>query len=237
MPKAIDVMTNSIGMKLVWMPTSTFQMGSNNGYDNEKPVHSVNLTKGFWVGQYDVTQEEYQKVIGNNPSNFKGSCNPVDQVSINDAVKFCTKLSQKEGKIYALPTEAQWEYACRAGSNANYCFGDTEGQLDDYAWYRGNSSGKTHPVGQKKPNAFGLYDMHGNVWEYCLDWYEEGFYGRNMNADPLNKNYGDKKFRILRGGSWTDLNFHCRSANRSIYVPGYTSYSIGFRVLIVSDGL
>ena len=162
----------------------------------------------FKIGKYPITQEQYKAVMGTNPSHFQGNPqNPVESVSYDDAVAFCKKLSEMTGKNYRLPTEAEWEYACRAGTTTGYYFGNDYRQLGDYAWYYDNSQGTTHPVGQKKPNNWGLYDMHGNVWEYC----QEG---------------------VNRGGSWGDSPGFCRSATRDddFFRRNYRSYYSGFRV-------
>jgi len=227
------VITNSIGMKLVWIPPGTFQMGSND-YDTEKPLHTVTITKGFYMGVYEVTQEQYQKVMGNNPSAFKGNDNlPVETVSWNDAREFCTQLCQKEGKTYRLPTEAEWEYACRAGTTSTYGFGNREFQLGNYAWYDKNSGIATHPVGQKKPNAWGLYDMHGNVWEWCLDWYAKDWYSKGPAENPLNEGYGDMKYIVIRGGGWHGDSYGCRVSYRNgSGLPDSPLYDIGFRVVL-----
>jgi formylglycine-generating enzyme required for sulfatase activity len=225
------VLTNSIGMKLAYIQPGEFQMGSND-QDNEKPIHTVTITKGYFMGIYEVTQEQYQKVMGINPSAFKGSNLPVENVSWNDAVDFCKKLSQKEGKTYRLPTEAEWEYTCRAGTTTKFSFGDDESQLGDYAWYQQNSGYKTHPVGEKKPNAWGLYDMQGNVWEWCLDWYAKNWYSKGPAENPLNERYGDKWGRVLRGGSWFFISSFCRVSFRGYYGPYGRSHFFGFRVVL-----
>jgi formylglycine-generating enzyme required for sulfatase activity len=225
------VMVNSIGMKLVWVPSGEFQMG-NNDQDNEKPIHTVKISKGFYMGIYEVTQKQYQKVMDANFSYVKGSTLPVETVTWNDAEEFCKKLSQKEGKTYRLPTEAQWEYACRAGTTSKYSFGDSESQLGDYAWYKGNSGDKTHPVGKKKPNAWGLYDMHGNVWEWCQDWYASDWYSKGPVENPLNESYGDKRGCVLRGGSWNDYAVNCRVSYRHSNGPSGQGSEYGFRVVL-----
>jgi formylglycine-generating enzyme required for sulfatase activity len=174
----------------------------------------------------------------NNPSYFKGAENPVEQVSWEDAVEFCRKLSELSaekaaGNVYRLPTEAQWEYACRAGTTTQFSFGDDESDLGDYAWYRENSASKAHPVGGKQPNAWGLYDMHGNVWEWCQDWYDD--YPSGAVTDPTGP--ADGSGRVIRGGGWDFIAEICRSAYRSGFGPSFRSLSdCGFRVCLSPSG-
>ncbi|MFW6106656.1 MAG: SUMF1/EgtB/PvdO family nonheme iron enzyme, partial [bacterium] len=169
-----------VTMDLVLIPAGEFMMGSpraeDERYDNETQ-HEVRITKPFYMSKTEVTQEQWERMMGENPADFKGAKNPVDSVSWNDCRDFAKKLSEQVDSLtFSLPTEAEWEYACRAGSTTKYCFGDSDRELGNYAWYRPNSDGKTHPVGQKKPNAFGLYDMHGNLWEWCQDRYGADYY-------------------------------------------------------------
>ena len=219
---------NSIGMRFVPIPAGTFTMGdADNG-----PTHKVTLTKPFELGQHEVTQEQYEQVMGKTPSMFKGRQNPVDRVSWDDAVEFCRKLSElpgekSAGSAYRLPTEAEWEYACRAGTKTEYSFGDSDSELGDYAWYNKNSGGTPHPVGQKKPNAWGLYDMHGNVWEWCQDWY--GKYPSGSTTDPTGAASGS--LRVPRGGSWSSTARSARSAYRRRFSPDSRVGYVGFRVL------
>ena len=232
-----DVTTNSIGMKLKLIPAGTFMMGSEDGDSDEKPVHQVTLTRPFLLGVYEVTQEQYERVMGVNPSDFLGSDNPVDRVSWEDAVEFCQKLSalpqeKRAGHVYRLPTEAEWEYAFRAGTTTKYSFGDDESQLGEYAWFGDNAGKKTHPVGEKKPNAWGLYDMHGNVWEWCQDWY--GGYPSVAVTDPTGASTGS--LRVFRGGGWHGPAEFCRSAARNGLSPSYRSHNDGFRVTCVPSG-
>jgi len=179
--------TNSIGMRLVLIPPGEFQMGSPAGdgvaSSDEKPHHNVRITKPFYLGVCEVTQEQYERVMAQNPSRFKGDPQrPVGYVSWTGAAEFCRKLSEKEGVTYRLPTEAEWEYACRAGTTTRYCFGDDEASLGEYAWY--GSVGR-YPVGEKTPNAWGLCDMHGNVWEWCADWYDADYYAKRREDSNL----------------------------------------------------
>ena len=217
---------NSIGMRFVPIPAGTFTMGEGK----TATPHKVTLTQEFHLGQYEVTQEQYEQVMGTNPSQFKGPQNPVEKVSWDDAVEFCRKLSampaeKKAGYVYRLPTEAEWEYACRAGTKTTYSFGDSDSELGDYAWYNENSGNTTHPVGQKKPNRWGLYDMHGNVWEWCQDWY--GDYPSGSVTDPTGAASGS--YRVLRGGSFVHRSSNVRSAFRSNYQPANRLNYVGFR--------
>jgi formylglycine-generating enzyme required for sulfatase activity len=203
-----------------------FQMGSKQS-EREQPIHTVQL-EGFDLGATPVTQAQYEAIMGTNPSGFKGSNRPAENVSWDEAVEFCEKLSAETGEAFSLPTEAQWEYACRAGSPAAWCFGDDESKLDDYAWYSGNSAGETHPVREKRPNDWGLYDMHGNVWEWCQDW--GGNYPRKGSTESNPKGPSTGSCRVGRGGSWRGAPEDCRSALRGWYAPSGRSSNLGFRV-------
>jgi len=232
---------------LVTIPAGTFMMGSTddeNGYAQcTTPVHQVTL-QAFDIGAYEVTQAQYLAVMGINPSLFQvvnghpGSDNrPVEMVTWYDARAFCTALSTLTGRTFTLPSEAQWEYACRAGSTTLYSFGEYDGLLGDYAWYGANSSysggswGGTHPVGTKLPNPWGLYDMMGNVWELCLDSWHDNYTGAPTDGSAWEPDTGS--VRVLRGGSWYDDSpWIFRSALR-IYLPGSGYLTIGFRVLAV----
>jgi len=222
-------LTNSIGMKFRLIQPGTFMMGS--------PAHQVTLTKQYSMGIYPVTQSEYKRIMGSNPSRLQEHRHPVEQVSWEDATEFIQKLNglseeRAAGRVYRLPTESEWEYACRAGSSTAYCFGEDEARLGEYAWYGKNSGRKTHPVGQKAPNAWELYDMHGNVWEWCSDWY--GDYPSGAVTDPTGPSTGS--YRVGRGGSWCDGAALCRSANRRRSVPSSRDYFLGFRLALSSLG-
>jgi len=223
---------NTIGMKFTGISQGEFIMGSpaheGGRYDNEI-LHKVILTKTFFMQTTPVTQGQWKAVMGSNPSHFKncGDDCPIESVSWNDAQKFIKKLNQKEGTSkYRLPTEAEWEYACRAGTTTAYCFGDDESKLKEYAWYDKNSDNKTHRVGFLKPNLWGLYDIHGNVWEWCLDWY--GDYPTGTLNDPMGTNTGS--YWVLRGGAWGSSDRYCRSASRG-YSPDSYGSSFGFRLV------
>jgi GTPase Era involved in 16S rRNA processing len=202
------------------IPAGTFLMGKQG------KQHQVTLTKDFYMARYPVTQALWQVIMGNNPSHFKGENHPVEMVSWKDAQKFITKLNERTGESrYRLPTEAEWEYACRSGSSGTYCFGDGESLLGRYAWDYSNSNSKTHPVGEKKPNAWGLYDMHGNVREWCQDWYEG--YSHGSVIDPVGPSSGI--YHVYRGGSWFNVT-GLQSASRNWYGPGCGDDQNGFRL-------
>jgi len=224
--------TNGIGMSFMLIPAGSFTMGSPTsepGRDTDEQQHPVTISKPFYLQTTEVTQKQWTQVMGNNPAYFKdcGDDCPVEWVSWDDAQEFIRRLNQKEGgKGYRLPSEAQWEYACRAGSTGSFCFGDEEAKLGEYAWYYGNSGSKPHPVGKKKPNAFGLYDMHGNVFEWCQDRY--GDYPTSQVTDPTGPKTGE--FSVLRGGAWSPLARSLRSAFRHSYTPRFRGPGSGFRV-------
>ncbi|MDR1921074.1 MAG: formylglycine-generating enzyme family protein [Candidatus Adiutrix sp.] len=218
---------NSIGMEFVLIPAGEFMMGSPDGdedADCDENQHRVTISRPFCLGKYEVTQAQWEAVMGNNPSEFEGRNNPVENVSWDDVQEFINKLNQKEGgNKYRLPTEAEWEYAARAGTTSTYSFGDDAEALGRYAWYGENSGGTTHPVGQKEPNAWGLYDMHGNVWEWVQDWYDD--YSGSPATDPLGASSGSS--RVFRGG---DNAWSCRSAFRSGDTPDARYDYLGFRL-------
>ena len=252
---------NGVTMKLVRIPAGTFTMGSPptepGRNPNEGPQHGVTISKPFYMGVYTVTQEQYEQVMGTNPSTYKGANNPVETVSWDDATEFCKKLSQKKGRKVRLPTEAQWEYACRAGTTTAYNTGLTLslGQADcDFSassvgppgnweklkdWVRSlfpapkRNQGGPRPVGSFKPNSFGLYDMHGNIFQWCADWYLEDSYVNSPKADPKGPENGE--FRVQRGGSWDDLPRTCRCAFRSWGSQAFWDDNIGFRVVLDSE--
>ncbi len=222
---------NGVKLEIVALPGGTFEMGSDNGTIDEKPKHKVTLSP-FAIGKYEVTQAQWQAVMGNNPSYFKGDNLPVERVSWLNVQKFIERLKLKTGnQTYCLPTEAEWEYAARAGSTGKYSFGDDAAKLGEYAWFRGNSGAKTHPVGLKKPNDWGLYDMQGNVSEWCQDWYSKDYYEQSVNStNPRGPSSGE--YRVLRGGPWFINIDDARPVYRGFYNPGDRDISVGFRVVV-----
>jgi formylglycine-generating enzyme required for sulfatase activity len=238
------------GMEFVWVPGGVFEMGDvfGDGLEREKPMHTVELD-GFWLGRYPVTQAQWMKVMGNNPSYFREPNitfsinnpqflppspgrqsqpnNPVECVSWHDAQEFISKLnSRSKDSLFCLPTEAQWEYAARSGGKRELYAGGND--IDRVAWYFDNSGGKTHPVGQKAPNGLGIYDMTGNVWEWCHDWFDENYYARSPRSNPSGPSGGSS--RVLRGGSWLFNARNCRTAIRLNLTPGYRNSGIGLRL-------
>jgi len=227
---------NGVNLVMKRVPGGEFLMGSpdneNGRSSNESPQHRVTVPS-FYIGKTEVTQAQWKAVMGGkNPSNFKGDDLPVETISWNDAKEFCKKLSQMTGKTYRLPSEAEWEYACRAGTTGAYA-----GELDAMAWYSDNSGGKTHPVGRKQANRFGLFDMHGNVWEWCEDVWHDSYGGQHGNPPSDGSAWltgGEQQYRVLRGGSWGDYSRYARSADRFRYGPGDRDFFDGVRVVLSS---
>jgi len=222
-------------MAMVLIPAGEFLMGSPDSdqyaQSDEKPQHRVRITEPFYLGKYQITQEQWEAVMGGNPSRFPGPRNPVEQVSWEDCQAFLGKLNERypsPGAIFRLPTEAEWEYACRAGSSTHWCFGDDEASLKEYAWYAANSGHRPQSVGQKRLNAWGLCDMHGNVWEWCADWHESDYYTRSPTNDPKGPFFGS--VRVLRGGSYYFRARFTRSAYRNEDTPFSRSRDFGLRV-------
>jgi formylglycine-generating enzyme required for sulfatase activity len=205
-------------------------MGSDTGASDETHVHEVHISKAFYLGKHEVTQGQWQAVMGTNPSNLKGDATlPVENVSWENVQAFIHQLNAKEGGTkYRLPTEAEWEYAARAGTTTAYSFGDDQRQLGEYGWYSENSGSNTHLVGQKKPNAWGLYDMHGNIWEWVQDWYAP-YDPAGSAVDPPGPSSGS--VRGFRGGSWSGDPGYCRSASRNRAKPDGHGDFLGFRLL------
>jgi formylglycine-generating enzyme required for sulfatase activity len=219
-----------LGLEFVLIQAGTFHMGSTV-FNDEQPLHQVRISRLFYLGKYPVTQGQWAAVMGNNPSYFRSNPNrPVENASWEGVQEFIHKLNEREGSVqYRLPTEAEWEYAARADSTTGYCFGNDSRRLGQYAWYKENSGGRTHLVGQLKPNAWGLYDMYGNVWEWVQDWYDEEYYVRSLSQDPHGPSSG--LYRVVRGGGWDCGAGDCRSASRNVEAPGNRTNVIGFRLL------
>lgn len=227
---------DGVGMEFVRVPSGIFFMGSQDyeeGSSKEKPRHKVHITKPFYLGKVEVTQKQWLAVMGTaHPSNFLSPDRPVDEVSWNDVQAFLQKLNEIEkDHVYRLPTEAEWEYAARAGSETAYCFGDNSEKtpLAQYAWYELNAGKQSHPVGTLQPNAWGLYDMHGNVSEWVQDLYDKKYYLISPKEDPMGAAAGRK--RVVRGGSWIHQAYSCRSAFRGYFSADYTDSDFGFRIV------
>jgi formylglycine-generating enzyme required for sulfatase activity len=233
------LLPGGIELEMMDIPAGKFLMGSDEN-DNQKPIHEITVN-AFKMGKYPVTQSQYEAVMGTNPSHFSGNPqNPVENVSWFDAQAFCERLSELTGEKYRLPTEAEWEYACRAGTQTRFSFGDDESQLGDYAWFNVNSDDKTHSVGEKRANPWGLYDMHGNLWEWCADQWHESYADKpenlkqNGNTAWTDGNINTRTSVMQRGGSWVYDPFYCRSAIRFSIDAGGRNDDIGFRVVVFS---
>lgn len=227
----VDLATlQSIADNLVWVEGGTFNMGSNDGYANERPIHKVQLAS-YYISKYPVTQAQWQVMMGNNPRQFKDNeaC-PAWGISWENCQLFIKKLNRLTGKNYRLPTEAEWEYAARGGNQSrDYLFSGSN-NLDDVAWYDDNSKGKLHPVGEKNPNELGLYDMSGSIWEWCSNWYGSDDYRNSSATNPQGPSSGS--YRVCRGGSWCSDRQQCRSFYRNADVPNYNDDDFGFRLVL-----
>ena len=246
-PAASKTLTTPTGRTMVLLPAGEVTLGDDNGDADEKPAHKVGV-RSFYMDIHEMTQQAYESLTHQNPSKFKGADRPVEQVDWYHAILYCNLRSLKEGLKpcydtktlacdfaatgYRLPTEAEWEYACRAGTQDKYSFGPDASRLKAYAWFKGNADQATHPVGQKAPNAWGLYDLHGNVAEWCHDFYSETYYQKKEGQDPHCPASCDKC--VLRGGSWRSSDDGCRSSARNSETPRFAdacfgSDGVGFR--------
>ena len=223
---------DGISIEMVKVEAGTFMMGATSEmkdpYDDEKPVHQVILTNDYYMGKYEVTQALWEAVMGSNPSIFEGDNLPVETVSWNDCQEFISKLNSMTGRKFRLPTEAEWEYAARGGKKSRSYQYSGSSNISDVAWYDGNSGSKTHPVGTKQANELGIYDMSGNVYEWCSDWY--GSYSSSSQTNPTGADSGSS--RVYRGGSWIYIAWLCRLSYRAVNTPGYRSYGIGLRLAL-----
>jgi sulfatase modifying factor 1 len=227
------------GIEMVYIGPGSFLMGSPTGSGDEKPVHTVRITRPFWMSRYEVTQSQYEAVTAINPSHFQGTSDlPVERASWNDAADFCRRLTERErwqghlpaGYVYRLPTEAEWEYAARGGDQGRGFAYAGSNTPEEVAWHEGNSDRKTHPVGRKSPNELGLYDMSGNVWEWCHDWYGADYYGQSPAADATGPSAGSA--RVVRGGSWCRSPTGCRAYARDGLAPDLRYDACGFRAVL-----
>lgn len=212
---------------MVRVECGSFQMGGDSGYEQTKPAHTVTLSQDYYIGKYEVTQAEWQAVKGSNPSKFKGDPLPVEYISWDDCQEFIRQLNVLTGLNFRLPTEAEWEYAARGGSKSKGYTYSGNNDINSIAWYGKNSGNATHPVGTRAANELGLYDMSGNVWEWCQDWYAN--YNNGAQTSPQGPSSGS--YRTIRGGGWGDTDY-CRVIFRTYASPGITSNGIGFRLVL-----
>jgi len=234
---AQEVVHEQTGLEMAFIPTGQFQMGSRTTPEEtsqryggdiewmkcERPVHTVRITRPFYMGKYEVTQEVWHRIMGTRPAFLKDDRRPIELVTWHE----CAEFLEKAGDGLRFPSEAEWEYACRAGTDTAFHFGNDASDLHRYAWYKGSSAERTHPVGEKLPNPWGLYDMHGNVFEMCADYFDKDYYQQSPVDDPAGPQKG--AYGVIRGGSWLWKAVDCRSAMRSIADPATSHYMVGFR--------
>lgn len=230
---SLNFSVNGVNFEMIKVEAGSFTMGctyeqGGDCYDWEKPSHRVTITQDYYIGKFEVTQELYQAVMGTNPSNWNEYNRPVENVSWNDAMEFCAELSRLTGRQFTLPTEAEWEYAARGGKKSTSAKYSGSSSINNVAWYDGNSGNQTHPVGKLRPNELGIYDMSGNVLEWCLDWY--GDYSSANQTDPMGPSSGS--YRVLRGGGWGSLAKICRVSDRDYLTPDSRIIDFGFRVVL-----
>lgn len=234
-PVSLDL-GGDVFLDMAWIPDGEFIMGSLKGDRDERPPRRVVITKGFWISRREITQAQWERLMGGNPSRFAegGKDAPVEMVSWDDAQSFLLRLTRMfPGRVFRLPSEAEWEYACRAGSDGEYYTGEREADLLRAAWTKRNSGGSPRITAWKMPNAFGLYDMLGNLWEWCEDYYDSGYYKQGPSSDPPGPSSG--KARAIRGGAWTRPEEDCRAASRHDLPPGARNHDVGFRVVMAAQ--
>ena len=231
-----------LDLKMIWIPSGKFVMGSPKSEpghrQEEEELHQVTISRGFWIGQFEVTQAQFETILGENPSTFKDPQMPVHKVNWEDAMEFCKALTDREKSVnrmpdkwgFNLPTEAQWEYACRADTTTVFNFGNEAEELPQYGWFVDNSDGRPKTIGTKKPNAWGIHDLHGNMGEWCFDWYGKA-YPVDGSIDPITKKAS--AFKVFRGGTYTDIAERCRAAYRNRITPDTRNPWIGFRVVLM----
>ncbi len=227
---AKDSSSNFIAPIMIFVEGGSFEMGSNDSLQNERPAHEV-LLNSFYIGKYEVTQALWQAVMGSNPSGFKGcdEC-PVEELTWESIQEFLGKLNKQTGKQYRLPTEAEWEYAARGGSISKGYIYSGSNNISEVAWYKINADNKTHPVGLKKPNELGIHDMTGNVWELCSDWYDKNYYNKSPKSNP--QNIKKSSYRVARGGSWRSMELRCYNKARNRNIKDHHIANGGFRLAL-----
>jgi formylglycine-generating enzyme required for sulfatase activity len=232
-PLSLDL-GNGVNLELLKIPAGEFLMGTrDSGFlfdEDERPMHRVTISRPFHIGKYEVTQAQWAAVMGGNPSRHKGDQLPVHDVTWDSCREFCSRLGERTGRTVRLPTEAEWEHACRAGTETLFSFGDNQDDMGAYGWYQDNTENAPELVGTRQPNPWGLHDMHGNVFEWCADWFDSTYYGWSTEKDPAGPQAGEK--RVMRGGCWYMQAWSARSAFRAASKPSGSNEIVGFRVVV-----